>query len=132
MAILDINTDILRQSVSTAKQTNDAISEALNLLNQVVIHNDWKCQERDTINNHTIENRTKAQTIQGWSSSFYSAIEQSSQLFDESEQQSIRDTNWIDDAVAGITNVVPGGFSALGSAVASAVPFQNVKNTLEG
>lgn len=136
MAILEIDTDILRQTVSTAKQTNDAITEALNLLNQVVIHNDWKCIERNTINNHTIENRTQAQTIQGWSSGFYGAIEQSSNLFDEAEQFSISQTNTLDDIIGQIATIVPGSFTAAsaGSAVsnAGAVVFNDVKESLGG
>lgn len=115
MAILDIDTDILRQSVATAKRTNDAITEAMNLLNQVVIHNDWKCQERVRINDHTVENRTLAQTIQGWSSNFYNAIEQTSQLFDESEQEAIRETNSLDEVIGRIAKVDVGGFTEVTS-----------------
>ena len=115
MAILDINTDVLRQSVSTAKRTNDAITDAMNYLNQVVIHNDWMCKERYRINDHTVENSTLAQTIQSWSSGFYNAIENASQLFDETEQEAIRETNTLDELIGRIPRVDAGGFTEITS-----------------
>ena len=113
MAVLDIDTDVLRQTVSTAKRTNDAITDAMNYLNQVVVHNDWMCKERYTINDHTVENRTLAQTIQGWSSSFYSAIDNASQLFDENAE--IRRSAKRDEAIGRIPRVDVGGFTEITS-----------------
>lgn len=115
MAFLDIDTDVLRQTVSMAKRTNDAITEAMNYLNQVVIHNDWMCKERYTINDHTVENRTLAQTIQGWSSNFYSAIDNASQLFDDTEKAAITEMDTLDEAIGRIPRVDVGGFTEITS-----------------
>ena len=64
MAILNIDTSILRSSVSVAQQANEAISEAASLLNAITVHEDWICTERDRIKEMTLANKQKAQQIQ--------------------------------------------------------------------
>lgn len=128
MAYLDIDTDTFRSLVTTAKQTNDAISEALSLLNQVVIHNDWQCRERDQINKNTEENRSRAQTIQEYTSRFYDAIEKASAKFDETEQNNITKMNQVDSLLGEILSVVP-GISA-GANAPAMVSFENLKDSL--
>ena len=76
---LNIDTSILRSSVSVAQQANEAISEAANLLNAITVHDDWICTERDRIKEMTLSNKQKAQQIQERSSSFYSAIQTASE-----------------------------------------------------
>lgn len=127
MNILDIDTEILREGVRTAKQTNDAITEACEKLNQVVIHNDWHCQERVQINENTVMNRETAREIQENSAAFYNAIEQSSAQFDEVEQQNIGMVNKVDGLLAQIVSVVP-GITASAPAITS---FDNIKDSLE-
>ena len=51
--IIDLETDVLRETTETAKRANENIDQAVELLNQVVIHDDWGCSERDEINNYT-------------------------------------------------------------------------------
>ena len=55
MAILNIDTSILRSSVSVAQQANEAISEAASLLNAITVHEDWICTERDRIKEMTTD-----------------------------------------------------------------------------
>lgn len=104
---LNIDTSILRSSVSVAQQANEAISEAANLLNAITVHDDWICTERDRIKEMTISNKQKAQQIQEKSSSFYSAIQTSSERFDSTEQDSCRRINGVDDIIGRITTIVP-------------------------
>ena len=42
---LNIDTSILRSSVSVAQQANEAISEATSLLNAITVHEDWMCTD---------------------------------------------------------------------------------------
>lgn len=133
MAFLDVDTDILRSTVSVAEQTNAAISEALTFLNSVVIHNDWQCFEREAINANTIKNRQTAQEIQQQTTAFYSAIKQASEQFDAAEQGMIGKVNQVESVIAKIINVVP-GITDLGSATPT-IPvmtdFDNIKNSME-
>ena len=107
MAILNIDTSILRSSVSVAQQANEAISEAASLLNAITVHEDWICTERDRIKEMTLANKQKAQQIQERSSSFYSAIQTASERFDSTEQDSCRRINGVDDISGRISTVVP-------------------------
>lgn len=107
MAILNIDTSILRSSVSVAQQANEAISEAASLLNAITVHEDWICTERDRIKEMTLANKQKVQQIQERSSSFYSAIQTASERFDSTEQDSCRRINGVDDIIGRISTVVP-------------------------
>lgn len=111
MAFLNVDTDLLRSSVSVAEKTNDAISEAATLLNQVVVHNDWECSERNQINSYTMENRETAQKIEGYASSFYNAVKNASARFDTAEQEMRQKTNTVDDPISRIVSVVPGNMT---------------------
>lgn len=104
---LNIDTSILRSSVSVAEQANEAISEAESLLNAITVHEDWICTERDRIKEMTIANKQKAQEIKEKSTSFYSAIKTSSERFDSTEQDSCQRINGVDDIIGRISTVVP-------------------------
>lgn len=130
MSILVIDTDALRDAVTTAKQTNDAITEACTLLNQVVIHNDWECSERTQINANTMANRQTAQEIQDHTSAFYQAITQASAQFDEVEQNNITRVNGVEGILSQIVSVVPGITGGIDSPAISA--FTDMKDSLEG
>ena len=93
---LNIDTSILRSSVSVAQQANEAISEATSLLNAITVHEDWMCTERDRIKEMTLSNKQKAQQIQT-----------ASERFDSTEQDSCRRIQGIDDIIGRITTVVP-------------------------
>jgi hypothetical protein len=107
MAVLNIDTSVLRSSVKVAEQANSDLTEAARLLNMIVEHKDWICPERDKINEKIVSNKQTAQTIQENSSSFYTAITTSSQKFDDMEQDNKQRTNSVDDIISRISTVVP-------------------------
>lgn len=107
MAILNIDTDILRSSVSVAEQANEAISEAASLLNAITVHDDWICTERDRIKEMTLLNKQKSQEIREKSAAFYAAIRTASERFDAVEQDNCRRMNTVDDIIGKISTVVP-------------------------
>lgn len=107
MSILNIDTSILRSSVSVAEQANERIEEASNLLNSITVHEDWVCRERDKIKEMTLSNKQKAQQIKERSSAFYSAIKTSSERFDMTEQESCHRINGVDSIIGKVSTVVP-------------------------
>ena len=107
MAILNIDTDILRSSVSVAEQANEAISEAASLLNAITVHDEWICTERDRIKEMTLLNKQKSQEIREKSAAFYAAIRTASERFDAVEQDNCRRMNTVDDIIGKISTVVP-------------------------
>lgn len=137
MAILNIDTSILRSSVSVAQQANEAISEAASLLNKITVHEDWMCTERNRIKEMTVLNQQKAKQIQERGSSFYSAIQTASERFDSTEQDSCRRINGVDDIIGRISTVVPKisenvhGGSGLGSGI-NIVDIQGMADMMTG
>lgn len=129
MKYLDIDTDILRSSVAVADQANALVSEALTLLNQVVIHNDWQCKERYQINENTMADRQTAQEVQSHATSFYYAVKQASEQFDEAEQNNIGRVNQVDGLLGQILSVVPGITG--GSSAPAMVSFDQIRSSLE-
>ena len=59
----------------------------MNLLNRIVVHNDWECAERDAINDNTIRNKNDARYIQQCAEQFYRNVEMSADLFRQAEQE---------------------------------------------
>lgn len=136
MAILNIDTSILRSSVSVAEQASEAITEASALLNAITVHEDWYCRERDKIKEMTLSNKQTAQQIKERSSAFYSAVKTSSERFDMTEQDSCHRINGVDDIIGRISTVVPkiteSVFGGSGSgADINIVDIQNFGNAME-
>lgn len=134
MDILDINTDELRNFVSVAKKASRDIDQATKLLQQIEVHDDWICPQRETLKQLTNHNRKTAEVIQSWSLSFYNAIESASQAFDDCENASIASFKTLDSLVSSIATVLPGTFtvSGIGSSVINAIPFKNIQSAMEG
>ena len=116
MAILEMDTDALRAAVGTAKAASDAISSAMELLNRITVHNDWECKERDAINQYTLDNRAKIGQMNEAANAFYGAVEFAAARFEEEEQKQISAQQGVDEVLAQISNVVPGG--SLGGSIA--------------
>ena len=132
--MIQLDTDTLRSTVVSAEQTNNQITQAMNLLNQIVIHNDWECQERDAINNNTVIYQRMVAQVQANSTLFYNAIKRSSQAFDEKEQSLITKTNGVDELISSILCVNPAVISSESTAASevSIVDFGNVSGSMSG
>ncbi len=105
--IIDLNTDELESVVQIAKRANEMLSEAANLLNSVVIHNDWQCPERTEINNNTTHNRSQSLTLQADAESFYNNINYASQQFIEVENLIYRSFDKVDAPIAQFLSRTP-------------------------
>lgn len=113
MAIMiDLNTDELRSSVEIARKTNELISEAAQHLNSVVIHNDWVCPTRETINANTSANRKAALTMQTDAEKFYASIQQATEQFLEAEQQISRMFDAVDAPISQFLSLTPSAVSS--------------------
>lgn len=146
--IFHVDTEALRSAASVAEQTNASISEAASLLNQITVHEDWICTERDRIKQMTLANKQKAQEIENRAEAFYKAVQNASQRFDEKEQEINSRINGVDDIISSVISVVPGitGGSAGGTAPGTIAisstntghsnisigNFQNLFSSLEG
>ncbi len=107
MAILQLDTDALRSAVSAAKRASDSITEAMELLNKIVVHHDWICKERETINSYTLKNREQIGTLNENASAYYNAVNNAAARFEEEEQRQIASQANVESILAQIHNVVP-------------------------
>lgn len=109
--LIDLNTDELQAAANAANQTNAMLVEAMNLLNQVVVHNDWACPERHAINDNTVQNRTMVLNLQTDAQNFYHNIQQSAQAFLEAEQQINQSFTQVEGSLASFLTLVPDNVS---------------------
>ncbi len=85
--MIDINTDDLKSLAQGAKLANQEISAAANLLNQITVHNNWNCKERDQLNGYTLGNRKRIQALHEVSDDFLNKVINLAGEFEAAENQ---------------------------------------------
>ena len=115
--LIDLNTDELQQIVQIARNANEALSDAANLLNSIAIHNDWQCPERTEINRNTNQYRTQSLQIQTDAESLYKNIIYAAERFQQEEQELIKSFASVDEPIARFLSQTPSsGISDKGGA----------------
>lgn len=112
--MISIDTDVLRQLVSTATNANNAIDDAVEVLNQITVHNDWACKERKVINEYTIKNKQLIKEIQENSSRFLNVLSSVASEFDGAEKTIIDLFQDIESVIAGVLGSVIWGAISTG------------------
>ena len=118
-SILQLDTELLKQAAAAAKTANDAITQAMNLINQVTEHQDWVCSKRDVINEYARNNRAAIGTLQESANSFYAAVQNAADRFVDKEQEIANHSNKLDEIISSVIVKVPGISGAIGSASGS-------------
>ena len=105
--MISIDTDILESLVGAMTAANDAISEAVDVLNRITIHNDWGCKEKDAINDYTTTNKAKINTLSQQSQSLLNAISSAANDFITTES-SISDLfQSVESIISNIFSITP-------------------------
>lgn len=105
--IIDINTDELENAVQIARQANAALTEVAELLNSIVIHNDWQCTTRDRINDNTSRNRQQSMQLQNDAEALYNSINYASQEFQAAERTIASSFDAVDGLISGFLSHTP-------------------------
>lgn len=105
--IIDINTDQLQSVVHMARVANEAISDAANLLNSVVAHDDWQCPERNEINSGITQNRSLGLALQTDAEHLYANISYATDCFLAAEQEICGSFQSVDGPIASFLSQVP-------------------------
>lgn len=100
-----VDTDAMLELASVMRSANEQITEAVQLLNRTVEHNDWGCRERVAINENTVRNKQNARVLQEASASFSNAVSYAANEFVIAERS-------ISDLVSGIDEAVGNVISA--------------------
>ena len=131
---LQINTELLTQSAEAARNANEAITQAMNLINQVTEHQDWVCSKRDAINDYARSNREAIGILQQNANSFYGAVKMSADRFAEKEQKISNRSNKLDEIISSVIVKVPPIGGGIGSATGSVgiSSMQDIGSSLGG
>lgn len=117
--MININTENLRDICDTAQNASDEVNDALSILEQITIHNDWGCREREEINARIQKCRTKVRRLQEDITGFNYSINVSTRQFENTE-------NKIPDLFESVENI-------LGAVLAIPVnTFRAPQDILEG
>ena len=80
--MIAIDSDVLRSLASVADSAAQEMTSAAEKLNNVTVHDDWNCAERDIINEHIISVKKKTTALQNKTQSFLELIRNTANKFD--------------------------------------------------
>lgn len=83
--MISIDTAIMRNLVTATSTANNAITDAMEVLNRISTHNDWACKEKDAINEYTNTNKNRIRQLQENSAAFLNAITGAVAEFEQTE-----------------------------------------------
>lgn len=98
--MINLDTEQLKSLLAQLESANNQIDEAMACLQRVTTHSSWGCAERNTINEHILENRQQMQRVQQESESFLTATRAVADDFCTTENDI---SNWfasVDEAIA--------------------------------
>ncbi len=106
--MISIDTGIMRELVGATTTANNAITDAMEVLNRISTHNDWACKEKDAINEYTNTNKNKIKQLQENSSAFLSAITAATTEFETTETSIADMFSSVETMLGGILSVATG------------------------
>ena len=110
MPFIQLDTDQLRSAVSAAKSANQAIEEAMELLNKNIQTTEWDVGNMTAqLRAQTAQNRRDIQQMSENAEGFYHAIETAAQRFEETEQANIQRQQGVDGLISSVASTVVGG-----------------------
>lgn len=106
--MINLDTEQLKSLLAQLESANEQIDEAMSYLQRVTTHSSWGCAERNTINEHILENRQQMQRIQQDSTSFLQTARAVTDDFCTTENDI---SNWfssVDEAIARVNSIQVG------------------------
>lgn len=103
--MINLDTEQLKSLLAQLESANNQIDEAMACLQRVTTHSSWGCAERNTINEHILENRQQMQRVQQESESFLTATRAVADDFCATENDI---SNWfasVDEAIARVNSI---------------------------
>ena len=128
--IIEVNTDELASAVTAASRATQALTNAAELLNSIVVHNNWCCDERYAINNNTVNNKRSIQQLQSNANSMYNAIQFSSARFNELQHEIGISFDTVEGPLGAFLSLIPNGSAMPGSSIFSDSSIGNLGNLI--
>lgn len=127
--MINLDTEQLKSLLAQLESANNQIDEAMACLQRVTTHSSWGCAERNTINEHILENRQQMQRVQQESESFLNATRAVADDFCTTENDI---SNWfssVDEAIAQVNSIRVSSVSSIAAAAKSALDMLNKLKT---
>ena len=123
-----VDTDQLITMMGMLSTANDKINEAMEMLLQTTIHDDWGCKERDTINAYVLESREKCRTLKERCDNYTNAAKQASDGFLERESEISEMLSGVDDLIGHLlAEGIPEGTIGRAAANISVADLKNME-----
>lgn len=142
--MLSIDTTLLKQLVNAVQTSNNTIHEATELLNQVVVHNDWGCSERNQINEFTLQNKNMVKELQEENDNFLRVMNEVLDEFERVEAELPNMFDSVDRVIGEIISIPTPGDTVIGSMTKTILEYipdtkpdwdrrsQNLRKALDG
>lgn len=105
--MINLDTEQLKSLLAQLESANNQIDSAMNCLQRVTTHSSWGCAERNTINEHILENRQQMQRIQQDSESFLNATRAVTDDFCAAENDISGWFSSVDEAISQVISIRP-------------------------
>ena len=83
--MISIDSDVLRSLTAVADTASQEMTSGAEKLNQVTVHDDWNCAERDIINEHIVTMKQKTKALQNKTQSFLDLLRTTADRFDAAD-----------------------------------------------
>ena len=125
--MISIDTAIMRDLVAASSIANNAITDAMEVLNRISTHNDWECKEKDAINEYTNTNKNRIRQLQENSYAFLNAITDATSEFEETEISILDMFSSVESIISSILSITGASVGADGGLSQSFSPnFSNI------
>ena len=121
--MISIDTAIMRELVTASATANNAITDAMDVLNRISAHNDWACKEKDAINQYTIANKNRIRQLQENSASFLSAIAGAAAEFEQTETSISDMFSSVETILSNVLSIGTAATSVVGGLLQPGVPI---------
>lgn len=106
--MISIDTSTLQQLAQAAGTANDAIEQAMEILNRISSHNDWSCKEKDAINDYTTNNKKRARQLHENALSYLNAVKCITHDFENAETGISDMFSSVESLLAGVLQAAEG------------------------
>ena len=121
--MISIDTSIMRNLVTASTTANNAITDAMEVLNRISNHNDWACKEKDAINDYTNTNKNRIRQLQENSSSFLIAITGATTEFEETETSISDMFSSVESMISNILSITAATTGVIGGPLQHGTPI---------
>lgn len=130
--MIEIVTETMSQMAVSSRTACDEMESAVSRLNQVQQHDDWKCKERDLINEGIEAIKKHQKTLQTMMEEFAVSVETVAAAFKEQEERLANSAQTLEEMLSRALSVSTERVSTVGTAASSAAEYVSASTLVSG